>query len=146
MKIQDKDYYHGAALTQIIEHPQFTALNKVNKKYGHYLINHDIRLLVKLCTAMDSPWSYTFWPDDLTTIQQDISAGAKTFICLICGLDTICILNAEQIQMLIDLDAAGSQWIRVEVHTKKGSLWVQGQRGEYHRAIPHNAFPDALFV
>ena len=36
MKIQQKDYFHGAALTQIVEHESFKALNKADSKYGHY--------------------------------------------------------------------------------------------------------------
>ena len=35
MKIQKKDLFHGSALTQIVEDPLFTALNKADEKYGH---------------------------------------------------------------------------------------------------------------
>lgn len=145
MQIQPKDYYHGSALTQIVEDPSFTALNKVDEKYGHYLINSNIRLLVKHSTSEDSPWSYTFQPDDLRVIASDLHMGAKTFVCLICGLKTICVLNSEQIMAVIDLRSSGTQWVRVELRAAGGSLWVQGQKGECRRSIPHIAFPSVLF-
>jgi hypothetical protein len=59
MKIQRKDYYHGAVLTQIVEHKSFKALNKFDEKYGHYKINHDIRLMVKLASEDSDPWQFT---------------------------------------------------------------------------------------
>ena len=46
MKIQKMDMFHGAALTQIVEHPSFKALNKADEKYGHYQINHDRRISI----------------------------------------------------------------------------------------------------
>ncbi|MDU6306512.1 MAG: hypothetical protein E6579_07605 [Clostridium sp.] len=145
MQIQPKDSYHGSALTQIVEDPSFTALNKADEKYGHYLINSNIRLLVKHSTAQNSPWSYTFQPDDLRVLATDIQTGAKTFACLICGSKTICLLNADQIKTIINLNCSGTQWVRVEIRTSGGSLWVQGQSGEYRKSIPHTAFPLALF-
>lgn len=145
MQIQPKDFYHGSALTQIVEDPSFTALNKADTKYGHYLINNNIRLLIKHSTIENSPWPYTFQPDDLRVIASDIHMGAKTFVCLICGLKTICVLDSDQINEAIDLFAQGTQWMRVEVRTAGGSLWVQGQRGECRRSIPHTAFPTIIF-
>lgn len=42
MKTQEKDLYHGAALTQIVEHTSFRALNLAPVKgYGHHLVNSD---------------------------------------------------------------------------------------------------------
>jgi len=34
MRISDEHFYHGAALTQIAEHPKFTVINgfRINKK------------------------------------------------------------------------------------------------------------------
>lgn len=44
MKVKDMHLYHGIALTQITEHSSFKALNKHN---GHYLVNHDTRLIME---------------------------------------------------------------------------------------------------
>ena len=147
MKIQAKDLYHGAALTQIVEDPSFTALNKVDDKYGHYLINANIRLLVKYSTAQDSPWRFTFHADELKSIDEDIEAdGIEFFACLVCGKETICVLAAEQIKVVIDLDAEAVQWIRVEVPGANMSMRVAGSNGSLDGVVAHNAYPRDLFL
>ena len=50
MKICERDLYHGAALTKIVMHESFKALNKATEKYGHYQVNHNARLLTKHST------------------------------------------------------------------------------------------------
>lgn len=92
MKIQQKDYYHGAALTQIVEHESFKALNKTDEKYGHYKINHDIRLMVKMTSIENEPWQFTANASDLATMDEDINSRDQFFLCLVCGLNTICLL------------------------------------------------------
>lgn len=58
MKIQKKGSNHGVALTQIVEHPSFKALNKADEKFGHYQINHDTRILIRYRSG-NSPWTFT---------------------------------------------------------------------------------------
>ena len=58
-KIQKQDLYHGAALTQIVEHPTFKALNRASKNYGHYLVNADREVFVKYSASSSSPWGFT---------------------------------------------------------------------------------------
>lgn len=144
MKIQEKDIYHGAAITQIVEHDSFTALNKADEKYGHYIINHDIRIFVKYATGKEGPWSFTFQVDDLKAIKKDFKSDGRTFICLVCGKTTVCLLNKAQIKEAIDLSSEGTQWIRASSPEGK-SIRVTGQQGEVTKKIPHNAFPDDLF-
>ena len=153
MKIQDKDIYHGAALTQIVEHSSFTAINKVPGKYGHYVVNHDIHLFVKI--AKDSMknstkgddkqiWQFTFNESDLQSIRDEIAPNQKLFVGLVCGQDTICGLSIEQLEQLRDVTAQESQWVKVE-HTSKKSIQVRGQREDLDKKIPHNSFPDIMF-
>lgn len=140
MKIQEQDLYHGPALMQIAEHPSFTGLNKADAKYGHYIVNADRRLFVKYSSADASPWPFTFQPNEMKAIQGDIAAGARTFVCLICGESTICCLNQSELVEVIKIDSRGAQWVRVEV-PKGGSQHVSGSRGKLRYTIPHNAFP-----
>src|SRR5690242_18720262 len=104
MKIQEKDLFHGAALTQIVEHESFKALNKADEKYGHYQVNHDRRLLVKHSKAESNAgtqiWSFTFKPDDIEILIKDVKGGAKIFVCLVCGAVSVCILNQEEISTI----------------------------------------------
>lgn len=144
MKIQEKDLFHGAGLTQIVEHPSFKALNKADEKYGHYQINHDRKLLVKHTKGTTAPWQFTFQKNDLAILQNNIESGAKTYICLICGEHTICAIDAGEINQLLNLSGNGAQWIRVEM-PPGGSLWVRGSKGELKRSVPHKSFPEKVF-
>ena len=145
MRIQAKDLFHGAALTQIVEHPSFTALNKVDEKYGHYLVNANIRLLVKYSSPSSSPWQFTFNENDLNSICDDIMGeGVNFFTCLVCGTETVCLLSVEQLRAVIDLNAEESQWVRVEIPAGK-SMRVKGSTGTLRRTIAHKAFPSDLF-
>jgi hypothetical protein len=142
MKIQQKDYFHGAALTQIVEHESFKALNKADEKYGHYKINHDIRLMVKITSIEDEPWQFTANASDLATMEEDLNSGDQFFLCLVCGLNTICLLDGSQVKQLLDTSSREQQWLHVR---NTGSLWVWSRRIELKNAIPHNAFPNKIF-
>lgn len=144
MKIQQQDFYHGVALTQIAEHESFKALNKGSDRYGHYLVNADCHIFVKY-SQTSGPWQFTFTPDQLDPLRNVQKAKTKLFICLVCGDETICVLNEQQIMVLIDLLAIDSQWVRVEV-PPNSSCRVFGSLAPLKRTIPHNAFPACLFA
>ena len=146
MKIQPKDFFHGAALTQIVEHQSFTALNKADDKYGHYLINANIRLLVKYSSPSDSPWQFTFNASDLKSISEDVAVdGIEFFACLVCGTETVCLLTKQQLSSVIDVYTEDAQWIRVQVPSAGMSMRVKGSTAMLDKTIAHNAFPKGLF-
>ena len=144
MKIQTKDFYHGAALTQIVEHPSFTALNKADEKYGHYIVNHDIRLIVKYSSPGNGPWRFTFNSDDLETIQNDIGDDVSFYACLVCGAETICLLDEEDLKFIIDTESNEAQWVRVDSPVGK-SMRVSGSQGKLNHTVAHNVFPNRMF-
>ena len=139
MKIQQKDLFHGAALTQLTEHPSFKALNKADAKYGHYLVNADCRLMVKLTTRTNGPWQFTFQPDDLNTLKSDIASGFKTFVVLVCGKVTVCLLNSRDFKAVIDLNSASVQSVRVDI--PRARMSVRGSKGTLKHAITHKISP-----
>jgi len=143
VKIQEQDFYHGAALTQIAEHPSFKALNKGSDRYGHYLVNADCHVFMKYSRA-NGPWSFTFTAEQLEPLVNVQTAKADLFVCLVCGEETICILGEEQLEAIIDMASADSQWIRVEV-PPGGRCRVSGSQGKLRKTVPHNAFPACLF-
>ncbi|HEY6094790.1 MAG TPA: hypothetical protein VIU93_07535 [Gallionellaceae bacterium] len=145
MKIQEQDRFHGAALTQIVEHESFKALNRASPKYGHYLVNTDRHVFAKYSKATRSPWSFTFQPNDLKSIQAEISAGNTVFLCLVCGTTTVCALTEEEFSKLIDLAFPSAQWVRVEVPSG-GSCHLSGSLGSLKRTVPHNSFPEKVFA
>jgi hypothetical protein len=142
MRIDSKDLYHGAALTQIIEHDSFKALNKADHKYGHYQINTDSRLLVKHSVQEES-WRFTFHSDDLKTLTSDNMSGFKTYLILVCSDKTICLLEPFEFTSLIDMQSNSQQWIQVTI--PKTSMRVSGTKGELKHAIKHNSFPKRIF-
>ncbi|ASS73622.1 hypothetical protein CIG75_00600 [Tumebacillus algifaecis] len=145
MRIREQDFFHGAALTRIVEHQSFKALNKADERYGHYLINADTRIFVKYRSNEESPWQFNFTATELEGIREDLVAGARVFLCLVCGETTICALDSEEITTLLDINSTVQQRISVEVRQVRGSMWLSGSLGNLDRSIPHNAFPNKLF-
>jgi hypothetical protein len=144
MKIQEQDLYHGAALTQIVEHESFKALNKGSQNYGHYLINTDRHVYVKYRKGSKSPWQFTLSPSEMAVIKSEAQKSQFVYLCLVCGNVTICALDFSEIQQLIDLNANSQQWIKVEV-PRGGSCRVSGSKGKLKRTIAHKLFPDKVF-
>ena len=144
MKIQEKDRIHGAALTQIVEHPSFKALNKADSKYGHYQINNNIRLLMRHRSDFDGPWSFTFTEEDVNTLINDISKDNKSFLCLICGKKYICLLSSSDYEKLFDRLLNKPQSIIIDC-PPNSSLHVRNKTKTLSHTIPHNDFPNKLF-
>lgn len=145
MKIQEQDIYHGPALMQIAEHKSFKALNKADERYGHYLVNADIRLWAKHSTAGEGPWSFTFHPTDLEGLRDDLETGASVYVALTCGHHTICCLSAKDLETLIDLDDTVQQWVRVEAPAGKQMRVTGSLSSKQPLLVAHNSFPNRLF-
>ncbi len=145
MKIQDKDIFHGAGLTQIVEHSSFKALNKADLKYGHYLVNTDRRFMLKYGKSKKGPWQFTFGSDDLKTLKNDMALPGKVFLCLACGDKTVGCLNGGEFSQLIDIGSSAQQFITLEF-PKGGSLRARGSQGQLKGTIPHNMFPEKIFT
>ncbi|MDO3556385.1 hypothetical protein [Ralstonia pseudosolanacearum] len=145
MKIQDQDFYHGVALTQITEHKSFKALNRGSSKYGHYLINTDRHVFVKYRKPNGVSWNHTISPDEVKTIAAACKKDDLVWLCLVCGGVTICALDKAELNTVIDLSSTDQQWIRVDV-PKGGGCRVSGSTGAVKKVIPHNAFPSKLFT
>ncbi len=166
MKIHDDHLFHGAALTQIAEHPQFTAINalKVAGKTIHvaYRVNDDISVYLKYATTPTprfQEYIFTFTADHVKELAQIAQATPKTFIALVCVKDReICCLPHSQLVKLVALreKALGAS---EEVHTilvtvpKGKSLRVYVNAPGKKKTIlgkelivSRNAFPDGIFA
>lgn len=145
MQTHKLDQYHGIALAQIVRHPAFTALNRASDEYGHYRVNEDVVLFVKYRTGSRSPWSFTLHEGELERLRADLGSDARVFLCLVCGLKTVCLLPAEEADgAVIDLSCHDGQSIHVTLSPGK-SMRVSGSAGALGRTVPHSAFPDDLF-
>lgn len=145
MKIQEQDIYHGPALMQIVEHDSFKALNKADEKYGHYLVNKDIKLWVKYASAKNGPWQFTFQPNDLRGIAKDLRSKGATHIVLVCGHDTICSLNGDELGSLLDIAASSAQWLKVDAPQGKQMRVTGSENGKDPILAAHKKFPGCVF-
>ena len=145
MKIQEQDFYHGVALTQIAEHKSFKALNRASTKYGHYLINTDRHVFIKYRTHSKSPWHHTLSTDEMKSLVAACKKNEHVFLCLVCGDNTICALDKAEISAVLDLTSTAQQWVKVEV-PKGGSCHVSGSRAALAKVVPHNSFPNKAFA
>lgn len=144
MKIQEQDVFHGPALAQIVEFPAFKALNKVDQKYGHYVVNTNRRLVMKYAKT-PSPWKFSFSVDDLRVLGRDIDLrDARTFVVLVCKHETICVLTQDQLMSVVDIYDPRAQAITVSF-PDGGGLRVEGTLGKLAEVVPHNAFPGVIF-
>lgn len=142
MKVQEQDIYHGIALTQLVEHSSFKAVNKTSKTYGLYDLNHDRRLFVKYRSNENEPWSFTFQPAEMKVIG--VPTERDTFVALVCGTTTVCALMLDELEAVLDLSVNGTQWVRVEAPAG-ASMRVFGPLGRLPRVVPHNSYPQKLF-
>ena len=145
MKIQEQDIYHGPALMQIVEHESFKALNRVDKKYGHYLVNTDVKLWFKYSTNDGTVWTFTFQLGDLVALKEDLALKGATHVVLACGHHSICCLSAEEVSKLIDTEASEPQWVKIEAPPKR-QMRVTGSLSKKNATlVPHNKFPNCIF-
>lgn len=145
MKIQEQDFYHGTALSQIVRHQSFKALNSGSPKQGHYLINNDRHVLVKYRTTDGPTWQFTFKPEEVAAIKKMGKKSQSVFLCLVCGQETICALDFDEIKVLLSPGSDEQQSIMIEAPANK-SLRAKGSKGNLAWTVPHSAFPRKLFA
>lgn len=146
MKTQKQHIYHGPALTQIVEHESFKALNRASEKRGHYLVNADREVFVKYRTNETSPWQFVFGREEVNSIQHAIKGKNRIFVCLVCGPATVCGLTVDEVRNLIDLARSDQENQSIIVSIPPGgSCHVNGSAGKLPKTVPHNSFPGRLF-
>ena len=168
MYINDDHMYHGAALTQIAEHSQFTAINPVRLSDDHvsrsaFLINDRIVAYLKYVTARSrrgDDYQFTFDQNqkaELAFLNRIYRGGV--FIALICVAERhICCISFDEFQEWLDerRDALGnedeeSSTILVQLQPRRSfrvNMNHPGTRGFYlddPQVVPRNRFPNVLF-
>lgn len=110
MRINQDHLYHGAVLTQIAEHEQFTAINAVRvKKRPHrsaFKINDTHCVYLKYATKPTKPYDeyiFTFQKSHLDDLKKLAQKSDRLFLALVCVKDQeICLVPY---QTLLDLIA-----------------------------------------
>ena len=110
MKINDDHMYHGAALTQIAEHPQFTAINAFKiagvTSRSAFKINDDIGIYLKYATKPKPPFReyvFTFNSDHLAELAALRRLRSSVFLALVCvKARQICCLPHTDFEALVE--------------------------------------------
>ena len=164
MKINDDHMFHGAALTQIAEHPQFTAINsfifKREKSRCGFTVNDDIGIYLKYANEPHGgydEYKFTFTREHLEELTALKAKRRTVVIGLVCVKDKeICALplddflrlikmrrdevgtEEEQYQVLVTAPEHSNFRVYVNVPAAKGKTLGM-------RLIPRKNFPNALF-
>ncbi|GAA0711953.1 hypothetical protein [Dokdonella soli] len=109
MKVRDDHLYHGAALIQIAEDEQFTAINSLRIKNqivsSAYKINDQIAVYFKYAGAAhgaSDEFVFTFHSDHIKTIRAIAATNERTFVALVCvEAREICAIIADQLASMI---------------------------------------------
>jgi hypothetical protein len=164
MKIHDDHFYHGATLTQIAEHPQFTAINAFKSKAiisrSAFIINDNIGVFHKYATnpaGRYKEYVFTFKLEHLEELERLQKKAEKVFLALVCVKDReICCLpyesllnliamrrnragfNEEQYAILATIPKRKAFRVYVNSPGKKNTMLAQ-------IIIPRKDFPEKLF-
>jgi len=165
MKIDDDHMYRGAALIQIAEDPNFTAINSLRTAAGvfhnAYRINQDIAVYLKYSskpTPAFDEYPFTFTQTHLEELEAIASVSLKLFVVLVCVEDRqICCLRYSQLLDLIDYrrkskGADESQYV-VLATLPQGKAFrayvnAAGLRKKFtgkQLIVRRNAFPGVIF-
>lgn len=165
MKIHDDHLYHGAALIQIAEHPQFTAINSFHLQgetnRSAYKINDHIGVYLKYCfspTKVFKEYTFTFNAHHLEALKAMEAQVQRVVLVMVCvKTREICCITMEELKGMIEkrIKAKGSdedQYI-VKVTAPKGSsmrayLDYPGKKKTMLGnaiVVPRNRFPSQLF-
>ena len=156
--------YIGAALMQIAEHEQFTAINSMQIKGAKinnaFKINNNIGLLCKYASEPNSGGEYlfTFQEDHLDAIHKIAKHNDHAYFALVCIEDAeICCLSIEDLNTLIDyrkksagrdedvyqilVTAEQGKSLRAYVNAAGKKSTIAGKK----ITVARNAFPNVLF-
>jgi hypothetical protein len=164
MKIHDDHMYHGAALIQIAEHDQFTAINSLTVKKktvpSAYKINDHIAVYLKYAAESHDPYDeyvFTFKSEHIQTIRAIAAGVDRMVIALVCVEDReVCAITADELSVMISerQKAHGGpedQYTLLVTAEKGKSLRAYmnkpGVKGKSlkRRIISRNAFPNIVF-
>lgn len=164
MKIHDDHKYHGAALTQIAEHPQFTAINAFGRggarSRSGFIVNTDIGVYLKYATTKTKTFGefvFTFNRQHLAEIDALAAKAEKTFVVFVCvPAGEICCIRRVELQDLLARRRSERGYeediytVLVTVPTGKSCRVYMNAPGERKKTIgqivvARNRFPNEIF-
>ena len=168
MKIEDQHLYHGAALTQIAENDEFTAINPLDllgkRLSSAFRINDNIGVYLKYNAVKPKPngeFPFTFSQDSLKELagMAEHLHLKKVFVVLVCyKAREGCVVTLQRLKEMVATreKAAGKaedQYVLLVTAPKNSQLRlylnVPGKKGKLLKntetKVPRNSFPAVLF-
>jgi hypothetical protein len=164
MRINDDHLYHGAALTQIAEHPQFTAINAFSEggrtSRSSFRVNNNIVVVLKYAKKPTKPYGeyvFTFTRENLKEMKEIKQKVEKVFVVLLCVDDRqICCIARRELMEIIrerqwENDEDDSVYTILVTVPEGGRLHVYtnypGRKGTKlgERKVPRSRFPGVIF-
>jgi hypothetical protein len=165
MRINDDHMYHGAALTQIAEHPTFKAINAFwldgKKSHCAFRINDTTGIFIKYAghpRGSSNEYIFTFTKTHLSELATLREHCTNVFVVLVCiEIKEICVVSYGQLVQLIGLrkkargeDEEQYQLIVTAPANKQFRVYVNrpGRRGIMlgEQLVRRSAFPELLFL
>ncbi len=132
-------FYHGAAVTKILEHEKCLAVRK--KGLLGYIVNDNIFVFLKYTARAGTPWRFTFDQEDVDRCKNMTYEFKEVFVGLVCAGDGVCALRWSEVQGLLE-DKPG--WISVKRRHRE-QYAVAGSVSEHDGKISLNRWPEVMF-
>jgi hypothetical protein len=164
MKIRTEHKNIGAALMQIAEHEQFTAINSMSLEgkliNNAFKINNNIGLMCKYASEPNDAGAYpfTFSREHVDSVSRIAKHNNNTYVGLICVEDAeICCLSISQFETLVanrkKSKGTAEDTYQILVTVKPGKsfrVYVNEAKRKGKTAggmitVPRSAFPDEIF-
>lgn len=99
--IDKREFYHGAALVRLLEHP---SCESVKRWRNVYVVNGETVVMIKYTTKHRSPWRFTFSQDDVRFIGSMLSSRRRLIVAFVNGGDGITALTTEEVHTVLGDD------------------------------------------
>ena len=128
--------YHGSAFADLIDESlvpiKLFRPNLLNNAY--YILDTDIALYVKHSTKRLTPWRFTFHTDHVLELSQILQKHETCFLVLVCGRDSIAVIEKDEILKLLPIDSPALSWVSVQT-SHNTSLTIEGSSGSLKRKL-----------
>ena len=128
--------YHGSAFAELIDESlvpiKLFRPNLLNNSY--YVLDENIAFYVKHSTKRLTPWRFTFHTDHVQELANILEKHEFCFLILICGRDSIAVIEKSEILKLLPISSPSLSWVSVQT-SHNTSLTIEGSAGSLKRKL-----------
>lgn len=111
MAVSKFELYHGIVLAQMVRHPKINVKlisRDENQHWAFYDVMDNQDEYVVYMKYASKPanveskrrYNFTFTPQDISRIKQEMQGNKKILVCLVCGNEEVCLLMKEDLDEL----------------------------------------------